>query len=142
MTTFSAQVDSFVRETKERMLVMSQYALSDMIEDMQVPTKKGGRMRVKTGFLRASGRGAIGNWPEGNGVRPADAQPGQYGWDGQSLNAVLLDMKLGDTFYWGWVANYGAVRELYDGFMEAPLQNWQGYVNSAVKRVKDDVNAG
>lgn len=143
-TSFSADVDQFVRETKERLEAMTRYALSDMVNDMQIPVAKGGKMRVDTGFLRASGRGAIGDWPSGNGVKPPDAPVGQYtgvydNYDGTALIAVLSQMKLGDTFYWGWVANYGATREVYDGFMGAPLQNWQSYVNSAVERVKKDV---
>ena len=36
MTTFSAQVDQFVRVSKERMTAMSQYALSEMINDMSL----------------------------------------------------------------------------------------------------------
>lgn len=142
--SFSAQVDQFVRVSKQRMEDMFAYALSEMINDMQTPTAKGGRMRVDTGFLRASGRGALDGWPSGNGEKPADAPVGQYtgiydDYDGRALDAILFNMELGDTFFWGWVANYGAIREIYDGFMEAPLQNWQTYVNTAVAKVKKDI---
>lgn len=147
--SFSASVDAFVQQSKERMEVMQRFALADMINDMQLTTEKGGLMRVDTGFLRASGRGSLESWPSGNGVKPADAPVGQYtgiydDYDGTALNAVLIDMKLGDTFYWGWIADYASTREVYDGFMDAALQNWQIYVNTAVKRVKREVakNAG
>jgi len=137
--SFSADVDEFVRETKERMEAMTRYALNDMVNDMQLTTDKGGRMRYKTGFLSNSGRASLDGYPSGVGQRPAGTLPGQYKWDGAALIAVLAQMKLGDTFYWGWIANYAPIREIYDGFMAAPLQNWQSYVNSAVARVKKEV---
>lgn len=128
--TLVADIESFITKSEDRLLAVMRGSLRDMVEDMQVPTAKGGRMRVKTGFLRASGRASNSGWPTGNGVRPAGATEGQFSWDGKALNAVLLEMKLGDTFHWGWVANYAQVRELHDGFMVAPLQNWQGYVTA------------
>lgn len=136
--TLVADIESFITESEDRMLAVMRGSLRDMIEDMQKKRADGGRMRVDTGFLRASGRGALDGWPSGNGQKPADAPTGQYtgvydNWEGSSLNVVLLDMKLGDTFYWGWVANYAPTREVYDGFMDAPIQNWQGYVNKRVE---------
>ncbi len=126
--TLVADIESFITKSEDRLLAVMRGSLRDMIEDMQVPVAKGGRMRVDTGFLRASGRASLDGWPSGDGTRPADALPGQFEWNGEALNATLLQMKLGDTFHWGWVANYAEVREVYDGFMDAPLQNWQGYV--------------
>ena len=131
--TLVADIESFITDSEERMLAVMRGSLRDMIEDMQVPTAKGGKMRVDTGFLRTSGRGAVDGWPTGNGTRPKDAVKGQYEWDGAALNTVLLNMKLGDTFYWGWVAKYAPVRNTYDGFMDAPIQNWQSYVDKRVE---------
>lgn len=132
--TLVADIESFITKSEDRLLAVMKGSLRDMIEDMQTPTAKGGRMRVKTGFLRTSGRASLEGWPSGNGVRPAGATDGQFEWDGTALNAVLLNMKLGDTFRWGWVANYASVRELYDGFMDIPIQNWQSYVTKQSER--------
>lgn len=142
--TLSADIDAFVQKTEQRMLVMMRYALGDMVEDMQKPVAKGGRMRVDTGFLRASGRASLEGFPSGNGNRPSDAPVGQYtgiydDWDGSVLNAALSQIQMGDTFYFGWVANYAEHRELFDGFMAAPIQDWQRYVDAAVSKVKQDV---
>ena len=126
--TLVADIEAFVTKSNDRLLAVMRGSLRDMVEDMQVPVAKGGRMCVDTGFLRASGRAALDGFPSGVSIRPADALPGQFEWDGQSLNAVLLNMKVGDTFYWGWVAGYAPVRETYDGFMDVAIQNWQGYV--------------
>lgn len=129
-----ADIEEFVRQSEDRMLAVVRGSLRDMVEDMQTPTAKGGRMRVDTGFLRASGRASLEGFPSGPNQKPPGAPTGQYTgaldtYDGTALNAVLLSLKLDDTFYWGWVAAYAPVRELYDGFMDTALQNWQGYVN-------------
>lgn len=139
---FVADVAAFAEMGKERMEDTMRTALSDMINDMQKREKDGGRMRVDTGFLRASGRGQIGSMPSGPSQKPADAPTGQYtgiydNWNGKALVPTLYNMKLGDTFYWGWVAAYAPVREVYDLFMDGALQNWQGYVNTAVKKATD-----
>lgn len=133
--TLVADIEGFVTKSNDRLLAVMRGALRDMVEDMQTPTAKGGRMRVDTGFLRASGRGSLEGFPSGVSDKPAGAPVGQYtgvydNWTGDSLNAVLLNMQLGDTFFWGWVAAYAPVREVYDGFMDTAIQNWQGYVTA------------
>ena len=93
-------------------------------------------MRYKTGFLSASGRAAIGSMPSGPNMRPVDAVNGQYSWDGDAVGSILLTLKPGDTFYYGWTANYAEVRNTYDGFLDAPVQNWQKYVDDATIEVR------
>ncbi len=136
--SFTADVTQIVNATNEKLLDVMRQSLKDVVENSQTPVSKGGKMRVDTGFLRASGRASLEGWPSGNGVRPADAQAGQYEWEGASLNATLIQMQLGDTFYWGWVANYAPVREVYDGFMDGSLQNWGRVVAFNI----DTVNKG
>lgn len=144
MTGFAATIEDWVKETEARMLAVVQDAALHTVNDMQTPTAKGGRMRVDTGFLRASGRGAIGQMPSGPSQKPEDAPVGQYTgiydtFDGYPLGAVLQDLKLGDTFYFGWTAAYAPVRNTYDGFMDTAIQNWQGYIDSSTNRLRDRV---
>lgn len=141
--SFAADVSAMVDRTEQKMLDVMRASLNDLVVNMQTPVAKGGRMRVDTGWLRASGRASLEGMPSGQGARPSDAPVGQYtgvydNFDGSALNAVLLDMEFGDTFYWGWVANYAQYRELYDGFMEASIQHWPRYVAFAI----DTVNKG
>lgn len=142
--TLTADIDAFVRKSEDRLKAMYRYAISDMVNDMQTPVAKGGRMRVDTGFLRASAGASLEGMPSGNGQKPADAPTGQYtgaydNFNVSSVTAVVANMNLGDTMYFGWVANYAPVRNTYDGFMDLPLQDWQGYVDRAVAKVKKDV---
>lgn len=118
------------------MLAVMRESLSETVEATQQPMREGGRMRIDTGFLRTSGRANLNGLPSGASIRPADARPGQYTYDGESVDATLRQMKFGDTFYFGWTADYAGVRELYDGFMGTALQNWQQTVNGVVMRVK------
>lgn len=126
--SFAADVEDFVRETNERMEAVVRASLNDVVENAQTPTAKGGRMRVDTGFLRASGRASLDGWPSGQGQKPRNALPNSFSYDGEAVVATLSKLKLGDTFFFGWVANYAEYRELYDGFLEASMQNWSRYV--------------
>lgn len=139
-SSLTADIEDFVRKTDERMLGVMRNSLQDVVINSQTPVAKGGRMRVDTGFLRASGRASLDGWPSGQSIRPAEALPNSYSWDGAGVTKVLNDMKLGDTFFFGWVANYAEFRELYDGFMEASMQNWARYVafhtDALRKRIK------
>ena len=140
MTGFAATIEDRVKETEQRMLAVTRDALNTMVNDMQQRTADGGRMRVKTGFLRLTGKAALNTIPSGPAQRPKDAMPGELDtWDGEALLAVLTDMKLGDTFYWGWTAEYAAVRNTYDGFMDTAVQNWQGYIDTSTNRLRDQV---
>ena len=132
--TLVADIEAFVAKSDARIMAVVKESLDAMTKDMQTPVAKGGRMRVKTGFLRASGRASLDGMPSGNGVRP-DA--GTFEWDGDAINAVLINMKLGDTFHFGWVANYAETREQYDGFCDTVIQNFQQYVNAASAQFKD-----
>ena len=129
-------VEQWVRDNDELMLAVARESLKQTVEAMQTPVREGGRMRVDTGFLRTSGRANLNGYPSGEAERPANAKPNSYQWNGEAIDAVLRRMKLGDTFNFGWTANYAPVREVYDGFMETELQNWNMRVNRVVARIK------
>lgn len=141
--SFTAQVEQMIVNSKEAMLAVVQGSIRDMTNDMQIPVAKGGRMRVDTGFLRASARASLNGMPSGRSKKNAAEEAatgkraGQFDtFNGQAINAVLLDMKLGDTFSFGWVAEYALTRERYDGFRDTVLQNFQQYVNSNADKIR------
>lgn len=126
----TADIQAFVSKSEARLKDVVFNSIQDVVEAAQEPVAKGGRMRVKTGFLRASGRASTEGFPSGPNVRPSDAQDNSFEWDGQAVNAIINNMNLGDTFYFGWTANYAQYRELHDGFLETAIQNWQQFVNA------------
>lgn len=127
-STLVADIDRIILNTEARMLAMMRGSIQDAINNAQEVTKRGGKMRIDTGFLRASARAAVGNWPSGPSEKPANAAKNSFSYDGESVTAALAKMQLGDTFYFGWTANYAPYRELYDGFLEGSLQHWSRYV--------------
>lgn len=126
---FKTDIDRFVANTEQRLLNVVVGAIQSTVNEAQIPTKKGGRMRVKTGFLRASGIATLNVIPSGE--NKGDPKK-TYEWDGEALVKVLDQMKFGDVFYFGWVAHYARYREAFDGFLEAAMQNWQKHVDTEV----------
>lgn len=132
--SFETQIDKIVINTSQRLLAVVRTAISDTINEAQVPTAQGGKMRVDTGFLRSSGVASLEGMPFGPSRGDKDKS---YQWNGDFLNIILAKLNVGDTFYWGWTAHYAKYREVYDGFLESALQNWQGKVDAAVQRFRN-----
>jgi hypothetical protein len=139
--TFSAQIDEAILKCNIRLTKLVRESAQDVIEEAQTPVGKGGKMRVKTGFLRASGRASLTGMPSG----PTRGEPtGTYGSPDKyssesSLVLALAEMKVGSTLYFGWTANYAQVRNLYDGFLDSAVQNWPKYVARNAERLMKDV---
>lgn len=132
--SFSAQVDDWTKRSQKRMERVAKTATLAVIEDAQTPVAKGGRMRVDTGFLRASGRVSLDGMPSGPSrntgeiVTQSDSDP----------NTVLTigRAQLGDTIWFGWTANYARFREYNDAFLGIAVQKWQQFVDDAIRKVK------
>ena len=130
---FETQIDNFVVNSEQKMLIVMRESIDAVVNDAQTPVAKGGRMRVKTGFLRSSGAAALNMVPRG----ATKGDPNMvYDYSGTSVNEALARMKIGDVFYFGWTANYARVREAYDGFLEVAVQKWQQFVNQSVGKFK------
>ncbi len=127
-TSFEAQVDAIVVTTEKRMVALMRQSLQDVVNEAQQPVAKGGRMRVDTGFLRASGQSSLNGMPTGLSIKPSGATRGSIPSDTQQTVATLGKMKFGQVFHFGWTANYAKYRELYDGFLEGALQHWSRIV--------------
>lgn len=132
-TNLETQIDKFIVDTDAKILAVMRDALNETVQNMQTPIYKGGKMRVDTGFLRASGAAKLDSLPVGATENLGKVQ---QNWDGGNLELTLAQMQVGDSFYWGWTAKYAKYREVYDGFMESALQNWQNTVNSSVEKIK------
>ena len=129
---FSATVEGFVTETEKRMTALAKQSTTNLINEVQTPTAKGGKMRVDTGFLRASGQMSLTGVPSG----PVRGDPDKkYSWDSANAIADFANFALGQTIYFGWTANYAKYREAYDGFLISGIQNWQLIVNKVVAQI-------
>jgi hypothetical protein len=130
-TNLVADLEKIISVCEKRTTAVVRMSVQDVINDAQTPTGKGGRMRVDTGFLRASGQASLTGMPTGpsrgelkekhaydDGNRPPDP----------SVELSVNTMQPGDKLYFGWTANYAKYRELYDGFLEGAVMNWPDYV--------------
>jgi len=135
---FQAQVDEMVITTEKRLIALARESIQRTINDAQLATAKGGRMRVDTGFLRASGQPSYNGMPTGP-VRGEKKEPGSYPDDGASVTLALAKLTLGATFYFGWTANYARIREAYDGFLEAAAQKWPDTVKQVTNEIRERV---
>lgn len=139
---FEAKFNAIVDRTKAKMFAVAKNSFQDLIIEATTPVKNGGRMRVKTGFLRSSGQAALNEIPvgESEGREPLPGETGvlpeyaNYNPIG-SLQSVLAHMTENDTVYYGWCANYAKYRELYDGFLASACQNWQTIVDKHIRSI-------
>lgn len=135
MGKFTAQVDAWAKGSVKRMTAIQRESTQRTIDDAQTPTAKGGRMRVDTGFLRASGQLSLNGMPTG----PVRGNPtGTYteGQFGKPTELVLARSTLEDTLFFGWTANYARAREAKDGFLRIAAQKWPQTVAQVTKEAK------
>lgn len=129
---FTATVDEFVKQTQKRLQALFIASTVDLIEFVQTPVAKGGKMRVDTGFLRASGQYSFTGMPAG----PARGEPDKkYKYDAVA-QVDLANVRLGQTIWFGWTANYARYREAYDGFLISGIQKWQSIVDRRCEQIK------
>lgn len=128
---FFAQVDQMVSRNERILDAVAKESFQTVVDISQTPVAKGGNMRVDTGFLRASGQASLDGMPTGP-ARPAD---GMGGGDAD-VTLTVAKLQLGDTFYFGWTANYARPREYIDGFLRLATQRWQSIVSGVVARAK------
>jgi hypothetical protein len=126
---FTAQVEGIVNKTDQKLVALARETTQRVIDDAQLPTARGGRMRVDTGFLRGSGRLSLNGMPSGPS-RPVEGAT--YPYDERAVELTLGRVELGDTIFFGWSAEYAKYREAYDGFLQAAIQNWPQHVANVI----------
>jgi len=142
--SFSAQVNTYVAETLERSTAVFKQSAQDVIEDAQAPrpsdaynvsvskynmgkSKKLGRMRVDTGFLRNS---------HVSGLNGSTSLSGA-----DSYVLTIVKAKLGDSITGGWTAEYAEAREFGSGdvgadfFLRGAAQKWQQFVDANSRKL-------
>ena len=135
MSTFTAQIDDFIRKSEALTTGVVREAAQSMIEEAQTSRFKGGKMPIDTGFLTNSGKAQIGSLPSGADKTQKDYTNQEWLGGGQ-LQAVLSQLQPGDIFYYGWTAAYARKMEIRYMFAQSAAQNWQQHVSRAVTELK------
>jgi hypothetical protein len=162
MGKFEQQINKFARKYESRFRAIGQTAVQETASMAQrvgiseamknkatslgVTVQAGGRMRVDTGFLRASIQAGLHQMPRGpnqnegthGGKRkyPLNSQV-----TGENISTVLLrwDPNKNIPLFVGWTASYARYRESKDGFLRGAVEKWDQTVFKAVKRVEAGV---
>ena len=117
-----ATLNEWAQKSEERMEATIKTALQDMHEDVQQPIAKGGRMPVDTGFLRNSAGAALNSAPATGSAN--------------AVGVVINRLQIGDVFQFGWGANYAPYMNNRYGYLDLPVQDWEGYVFRAIQKIK------
>lgn len=137
MARFSAQVSAWTRKCERRQRAVFQTSTQILARNVRRPVGRGGRMRVDTGFLRASLMASTSAMPQiSRDARPQDGRT--YAPD-NSVELVLLGLKSGDTLWLGFTAAYAGFRESRDAFVRTEAQRWPQIVDEATARVRRSV---
>ncbi len=139
--SFSAAVAQWADKVEGAVEAVFKEATQEVVEEMQKPTGQGGRMRVDTGFLRASLLASSTSMPAINAsAKPVDGRT--YASDFAQVEAVIAGADIGDTLYFGYTAAYAGHREYgsngqpADGFVRLAAQNWPIIVDRKAAELK------
>jgi len=137
------QMDKMIRVYEQRLTATMKNSVQDTIGNAQVPVGAGGRMRIKTGFLRASIQAAIGSMPSGptRGTGEKDEKyPIGAQVAGEPVAAALLRWNpFTQTFFVGWTASYARAREYKDGYLRTATNKWQQTVKRNAAEAKKQI---
>ncbi len=141
MGKFANQIDRFARKYERRYRAIARTSVQDTIAMAQRTRGEGGRMRVDTGFLRASIQAGLYNLPQGPAQPRKGAVKGEYIGQqvaGEPVAVTLLkwDPNIEVPLFVGWTANYARHREAKDGFLRGSVELWDQTVRKAAKKVE------
>lgn len=138
--SFGAAVAQWADKVEGAVEAIFKEATQEVVEEMQRPVGQGGRMRVDTGFLRASLLASSTSMPAISAAKPVEG--GTYTPDFGQIEAVIAGAAVGDTLYFGYTAAYAGHREYGangqppDAFVRLAVQNWGMTVDRTAKKVK------
>lgn len=137
MASFGNEVAAYVDRYKKRLRATAKESVQETVDIAQKTRGEGGRMRVDTGFLRASIAAKVGSMPSGESEN--NGQPASY--EGSAVSAELLrwNPDKGETIFVGWSASYARPREAEDGFMRGATEKWPDTVDKVAEKVKRSI---
>lgn len=139
--SFSAQVAAFAEKIPGAVEAIFKESVQEVVSEMQTPMAAGGRMRVDTGFLRASLMASTASMPAiSSGKVPIGGKA--YPYDEGQIEAVILGADVNDTLYIGYTAAYAGHREYGvngqapDAFVRSAVQRWDTIVDAKARELK------
>lgn len=135
--SFSRDIKQFTGKYQKRLEATAKTAVQNLRDEIQATQGEGGRLRVDTGFLRASFGWNVGSLPSGPSENDGERTFGPSETvSGQPLAVALAQWDFSQPLYGGFTAEYARFREYRDGFMRGGTEKWDRIVDSAAKRAK------
>lgn len=136
--SFADDCARHTEQYRKRLAFVAKDATLRLVNDAQRSVSKGGRMRIDTGFLRASIAAKIGGMPSGESANTSGLQYSESETaSGTPIAAALIRWRPAtETIFIGWVANYARFREYQDGFMRGAVERWPEFVRRAANEAK------
>ena len=139
--TFAAQVADWAKRVELAEERIFKESVQELANRVQTTRSAGGRMRVDTGFLRASLMASTTAMPLIDPkMGPVEGQA--YVFDAGVIEAIIAGSELGDTIYLGYTAayathrEYGARGQAPDAFVRTAAQQWPQIVDEKAAELK------
>lgn len=144
VTSFSASIAAWANKVEGAAEAVFKESAQELVSEVQKTRNEGGRMRVDTGFLRASLLASTSAMPRINpaAVPPEGAGPNSIPFDFGTIEAVIAGSEFGQTIYLGYTAAYARYREYGandqpgDAFVRTAAQRWPQIVNEQAAKIR------
>lgn len=131
-TTDLRDIGQLLDKYERQMTYVAKDATQSVVQDMQTERNQGGRLPVRTGFLRSSIAAAIGTLPSG----PTKGDPNKR-YPAGSIGAQLIRWSPAtETLYAGYSSSYARRMEYRYGFLRSATQRWDSFVNESTLRAQ------
>lgn len=147
MPKFSDLVNSFVKETEERMHAVFVSSVQKVVAVMQEPVGAGGNMPIDTGFLRNSIVAAHGTTPPAITLR-RNPGTGVFAYDPEAINLTILTATLKEgvsviySAEYAIYAEFGARGRPGRRFVMHAVQQWPQIVSRQSRELEHRVRNG
>jgi HK97 gp10 family phage protein len=143
---FGAQISEWVARTTQRTEAVFKESTQRTVARMQTPVGAGGNMPVDTGYLRASIRASTESMPR---IDPGAKAPiiGGVPYNADDVTATIINARLGQTIFVGYVASYapyveyGTSKMPPRAFVGLAVQQWPATVTQVCEELRNRVEA-
>jgi hypothetical protein len=148
--SFTAQVSDWVAQTDQRIAGVFKESSVRVVRNMQTPVGAGGNMPIDTGYLRSSLQPSVNEMlPVNPKSRSSESEgpPVAYGPTESEIMLKIASLKVGDTFYATYGANYARYQEYGTskmrgrGFVRLATQRWKALVNEVCAELRTRVES-
>lgn len=125
--TFTAQVDAWVLQTKQRQEAVFKTAAQNVFEEVIERTRR------DTGYMQGSFQVTLN---EPRPIVPGAGPEAGASYPPPSFSLEIAQATIGDVIYGSFTADYAVVWEYRDGMIRLAAQNWPQHVARAVADAK------